>query len=152
MQCLANIFSFSTENGSLVIEESTSPKHGAKLTPAQIRALAKELEAEADKLENNAMPHCIESELSTSDVFKKIKETVMAQEDQNELCPTDVVWIDREDLIDDLDKLESALLGEGDEQLSGTPSGIFCPACHEECVWDAMKNLACPECKEQYTE
>tara|TARA_Y100000588_G_scaffold240585_2_gene254390 strand:+ start:24343 stop:24450 length:108 start_codon:yes stop_codon:yes gene_type:complete len=28
----------------------------------------------------------------------------MAQQDQNDLCETEVVWIDREDLLEDLEK------------------------------------------------
>jgi hypothetical protein len=34
----------------------------------------------------------------------EIKEIIMAQQDQNDLCETEVVWIDREDLLEDLEK------------------------------------------------
>lgn len=34
----------------------------------------------------------------------EVKDIIMAQQDQNDLCETDVVWIDREDLLEDLEK------------------------------------------------
>ena len=47
------------------------------------------------------------------ELFDKIRSLIMKQPDMNELCETvnhetgaDVMWIDREDLLSDLDKLE----------------------------------------------
>lgn len=48
----------------------------------------------------------------TTTIINQVKAVIASQYNQNELTDSEVVWIDSEDLLDDIEKLQKKLLSE----------------------------------------
>ncbi|CAH7190778.1 hypothetical protein VCHA51O444_10606 [Vibrio chagasii] len=53
---------------------------------------------------------------SVSAIFEKVRQVINNQFNNNDLCPTDVEWIDRQDLLEDINKLEIQIQNDSAKQ------------------------------------